>query len=169
MNGHVPTLGVPRRAAVIFLTSDGFSHPLEESHTTLSVISRVQANTMNKELTQLKTTILELLHQLKINVFYANQAAVMELNMAEAVFHTMTHDQLMNHVITHILPHAHHIRARDRVFFYKNRSLFAQLPESRVEYYADYFMHSIDEETAGVLWQYFNVILTLVESYRKRK
>lgn len=124
---------------------------------------------MNKELVKLKQVIEELIVQLKANVFYYDAQCVGELGVAELLFHNMTQDQLMDHVVRYILPHADKIRARDRHFFYKNRSLFAQLPEQRVSFYADYFMNHADDHTLMTMWQYFEVILRLVESYRKQK
>ncbi len=124
---------------------------------------------MNKELVQLKKVIRELIHQLKTNVFYRDTQAVAELGMADIVFDTMSHDQMTNHIVRYILPHADQIKSRNQDFFNKNRSIFSQLPDNRVQFYADYFMTKADKDTLDTLWKYFEVILALVEAHKKRR
>ena len=115
----------------------------------------------------LQNTITELVSQLRDSVFYHDNAAVSELTAAHIYFQRMAKTHIMDHVVAQVLPHAHKIRSRDKAFFFNNRSLFAELPQDRVDYYATYFMHHAPKDVMDSTWSYFDVMLKLAEKYKK--
>ena len=50
---------------------------------------------------------------------------------------TFKEDELMNHVISKMLPWRDQIKNKNDNFFYKNKEIFGKLPENKVNYFSD--------------------------------
>lgn len=117
-----------------------------------------------------KKTILELIHDLKDNIFNTDDEHG-DLMIVEFFFKRMHPDSVMDHVVKNILPHSSTIAERNIDFFLKNRSIFAGLPSDRVAYYAEIISEGsrLDDEDRQVIWEYFDTLVALAEDYKKIK
>ena len=117
-----------------------------------------------------QATILDLVHDLKENVFSSSDEQG-DLMMVEFFFKRMHQERIMEHIIQQILPHKNKIKDRNIDFFLSNRVLFAGLPSDRVDYYSNIIATGsrLCSDDRDVIWQYFDTLLALAESYRKIK
>lgn len=76
---------------------------------------------------------------------------------------------VMERFITHILPHSEMIQTRNEDFFVSgNHDMFGDLPQSKVIHWKRMWQSKdIDSDDRAVIWDYFNVFVTLAENYVK--
>jgi len=118
-------------------------------------------------LTDMKTTILELIEDLKDNVF-TSQAEIGDLILVEFFFKRMHPERIMNHIISKVLPWKKKIHDRDQKFFLENTSLFVGLPKDRIQHYSS-MINNLTGEDKKTIWLYFDTVIAIAENYRKTK
>ena len=125
---------------------------------------------MYQEPEDAKTTILELIRDLKDNIF-STEDEQGDLMVVEFFFKRMHSEMVMEHIIKNILPHKTKIDGRNISFFLDNRAIFAGLPADRVGYYSDIIStgERLDDEDRQVIWEYFDTLVALAEAYKKIK
>ena len=119
-------------------------------------------------LTTLKNTILDLIRELKEYIFiYPNEKG--DLFLVEFFFREMKEERIMQHIIDHVLPWKKQIQNKDQNFFLENRNIFKGIPEDRIAHYGQVIVNRdrVAEEDKESVWQYFDVIICLAESYKK--
>lgn len=90
------------------------------------------------------------------------------LLIAEQVFQFMSSKNLMNHVVSNILPHQRQINDKDEAFFLNNKQLFGKLPTSEVDYFGNLVINGgLSVEEKDMIWDYFKVFITFAECYKK--
>ena len=121
-------------------------------------------------LQDLKATILDLISDLKNNVFTLEDEKG-DLMVVEFFFKRLNPESLMQHVISHIIPWKDKIENKDQNFFLENKNIFKGLPEDRLTHYGQIIAKSerVDEEDKKVIWDYFNIIVEIAEIYKKNK
>lgn len=121
-------------------------------------------------LSDLKKTILELILVLKDNMLTRPDEQG-DLMMVEFFFERMHVESIMQHAIKNILPYKKYITNRNQNFFLENKKIFGGLPDDRVEHYANLVATSdrLDDDDREEIWEFFDVIISLVELYRKKK
>lgn len=124
------------------------------------------------EVNGMKRTILEFINDLML-VFSAKSPVGKrlhaDLSMMKFFFDRMDADKLMKHVVKEVLPHADQIERRDENFFLGNKAIFAGLPADRVaEISASWMKGYIDKENKDIIWQYFDTIIALAQTWKKR-
>jgi len=117
-----------------------------------------------------KNTILELIGDLKDNIFDQEEERG-DLMLVEFFFRRMHPERVIDHVSAFALPHKLQIKNRDINFFLENRKIFSGLPEDRIDYYSNMIAvgTKLSEEDRQTIWDYFDLFITLAESYRKVK
>lgn len=120
-----------------------------------------------KYLSALKTTLVELVDQLK-NVFegIVEQG---ELMIVGEYYKNKDENLIMDDISSHVLPFKTEIEDRNRSFFLNNKNVFGGLPESRVSHYTNYIQKNLDEDEMEIIWQYLNVMIQCAEMYKKIK
>ena len=118
----------------------------------------------------IKNTILELIGDLKDNIFESEEEKG-DLMLVEFFFKRMHPERVIDHIVSHALPHKNKIKNRDINFFIENRKIFAGLPEDRIDYYCNMIAvgEKLTDEDRQVIWSYFDTFVALAESYRKTK
>ena len=122
----------------------------------------------------IKTTILELIKDLKDNIF-TEPTEQGELALVEFFFKKMSAINVANHVISHVLPHEKCIKDRDLKFFIKEKdSIFGGLPQDRVNHFSN--LVTLPSEKGGmspedkqIIWSYFDALVDLSKKYKKNK
>jgi len=119
----------------------------------------------------LKKTIIELVKDLKENVFSDNYTEKGDMELILLFFSRMHESTVMNHVIKYILPHAEEIENRDKNFFTDNKHLFAGLPDDKVHHYSESIVKGgrVSEEDINAFWEYFDVIIEIASQHKKNK
>jgi len=122
------------------------------------------------ETVEAKRIILDLIIDLRDNIFDREDEEE-DLTNVEIYFKLLHPERVIDHVINHVLPHKKKIDKRDVNFFLKNKSLFAGLPEDKIKYYSTIIANGkrVSQEDRDVVWDYFDSLIALAESYRKRK
>lgn len=125
-----------------------------------------------QHLNDLKSTVLDLINDLKENVF-TRQDEQGDLMMTEFFFKRMHAEAIMNYVIKFVLPFKDKVVRRDVSYFIDNPTIFGGLPEDRVSYYADVISGrgatTISEGDRNVIWEYFDTLIAIAENYKKMK
>ena len=81
---------------------------------------------------------------------------------------SMSDQQAMNHIIRRVLPWKEHIQGRRDSFFYKNKKIFGELPEDKVNYFSDLWMSkTLDKDDKKEIWEFFDVFIAFAEEYKK--
>lgn len=121
-------------------------------------------------LKNLKDTIIDLITVLR-NEILIHPDEKGDMIMVEFFFGQMHEDMIMQHVIRHVLPHSSEIKNREETFFVENNSLYSGLPCERISHYTNLVSNSnsISAEDRKEIWDYFDTIVALAESYRKLK
>lgn len=128
----------------------------------------------NVLLSQLKTTVRELIADLSENIFTSKEEKS-DMALVDVFFECMSESQLMNHTIINTLPFAEQIKARDVHFFTTQKDkIFEGLPSDRIDYFEKLITTSSDEggmsdENKNVIWDYFNIIVAIAEKYKKNQ
>jgi hypothetical protein len=69
-----------------------------------------------------------------------------------------------------ILPWKEFIRTRNEDFFYKNKKIFGELPEDKVNYFSDLWKKGVfDEEDKKEIWEFMDCFVAYAEQYKKNK
>lgn len=124
-----------------------------------------------KILGDLKKTILEFITDLKDNIFTRDEEKT-DLQLVEFFFNKMDAETVMQKAILFILPWKSYIKERNADFFIKNKDIFQGLPPDKIEYFSSLWKKGdkrLSEENRGVIWDYFDTILTLIENHEKKK
>jgi len=123
-----------------------------------------------KLMRDLQTTVLELIADLKDNIF-VQEEEIGDLMLVEFFFKKMHPERIMNHIVSKVLPWKEQIKKRDQEFFLQNSSLFQGLPEDRISHYTNTIVKGdrIDDDNRNIVWQYFDTIIQLAETYKKIK
>lgn len=82
-------------------------------------------------------------------------------------FSIMSPEQVMNHVVQYILPHKAKIKSRADNFFYKNKMIFGDLPESQkyLDYLSDVWTNDFDIEDKEEVWEFFDIFVMYAEKF----
>lgn len=126
---------------------------------------------MSKYESSLKNTVLELIEELKTEVFTLNEDEEDDMFKISFFFKQMPARSVAAAIVRELIPHSEQIETRDQKFFETNRMLFSGLPEDRVDYYIDIITSSarITEEDKAVVWDYFDTILALAKRCKKEE
>ncbi len=118
----------------------------------------------------MKSTLLELVKDLKENIFKNNDEQG-DLMLVEFFFKRMPEEMVMQHIIKQVIPHKIKIKNRNINFFLENKCLFTGLPDDRVDHYRNIIVYSgrLNNEDLKIIWEYFDTIIALAELYRKHK
>lgn len=127
-------------------------------------------NNDQKFLAGAKTTILDLIRDLRDNIFEEIHEQ-RDLSTVEFFFSKMHETLVMKHVIQFILPHKNQIENKDLNFFLENTTLFSGLPQNKIDYYTQLITggQRLDEEDTDLMWDYFRNLVAFGEAYRKYK
>ena len=117
-----------------------------------------------------RNTILELIGDLKDNIFDREDEKG-DLMLVEFYFKRMHPERVIDYITSLALPHKSKIKARDVNFFLENKSIFAGLPEDRIEHYSNIIATGdrLGDDDRQIIWCYFDLFIRLAESYRKVK
>ena len=121
-------------------------------------------------LNDMKTTILDLIGDLKENIFILSDEQG-DLILVEFFFKKIHPDRVIQHIIDHVLPWKDKIKKRDINFFIENQGIFQGLPDDRIFHYGEVIGRSdrVDDEDRRVIWEYFDTMIILSEEYKKNK
>ena len=124
----------------------------------------------HKVLKDLKETVIDLLTVLREEIL-VHPDEHSDMIMVEFFFKQMHEDMVMQHVVRHVLPLSSQIENREEKFFAKNKALYSGLPSDRISHYTNLVTNSnsISDEDREEIWQYFDTIVALAESFRKQK
>ena len=124
---------------------------------------------LGDNLKNMRITILDLISDLKDNVFTEKNEKT-DFAIVEFFFKNMSSRNIMNHVISNVLPHKEEITTRNEEFF-KNNGLFSKLPTNKVHYYSNIIYQSdrLDKDDRNAIWAYFDMMIDIAESYKKNK
>lgn len=122
-------------------------------------------------LTNLKSTIIEFIES--IEAFFEDPNDQMDLMKVNLYFKNMSEIDLMNKIISHIIPHKEKVRVRDENYILSEKdSLFSEFPRDKVE--KIHRLVRLPAEKGGLssedriaVWQYFDVMIELGEQYKK--
>lgn len=116
----------------------------------------------------IKNTLLDFISDLKTEVFI-EEVEQGELFIVEFFFERLHPERCMNHIIDYLLPWKRQVRNRDMEFFKENRHIFEGLPEDRIDYYSNKILTKVDQESIEVMWEFFDTMIELAETYKKNK
>ena len=124
-----------------------------------------------KQLNNMKTTVLEFIGDLKDNVL-TSPSDQGDLVLVEFYFKRMHPLMLMEHIIKHVAPHHQHITDRNVQFFINQKDkIFAGLEESKVDYFAKMCSaegkEGIGAENRDIIWAYFDTMICIATEYKK--
>lgn len=121
---------------------------------------------IDKILNQLKEQVLNLLDDL-LNIC-PNET---DLLLVRVYFETQVEPQvLMDGFIQWVYPWKEQIMHKDEKFFEENDHIFGPLPKGKVDYLKEKMRDgTIDKSDKEIMWQYFQVFISLIEQYRKVK
>lgn len=121
----------------------------------------------NDLLDDMKTTILELVDDLSESVFTSENEQG-DLVMCKFYVKKLHPERIMKEIVNNVLQYDEMIQKRDEEFFLNNKSIFAGLPDDRINYYSRKLSSDeIDEDSKSVIWDYFDTITEIAKSYKK--
>ena len=84
-------------------------------------------------------------------------------------FTLLDSEEVMQHIINHVLPYKDKILEKNEEFFITDRKVFGQLPESEVEYFRNIIgkKGKINQQDKDKLWDYFKIFVIVAEEYKK--
>lgn len=124
---------------------------------------------MSKEdsLKDLSNTIKEFISDVRDNIA-TDSTEKGNLLQVEFFFNKMDYGTIMDYAIQHILPYEKKIKKRKLSFFVKNKEkIFGGLPMEEINKLSKKITEEISEEDQNVIWSYFDVIISIVEDYKK--
>lgn len=120
-----------------------------------------------------KRTAMEFINDLKMGVF-SDPSELVALSFVEAYYSGRDAEEVIDHLVTHVLPYKEHIKSRNVQFFInKKDAIFKGLPQANIDRFEVLVTRSpaeggLDEENKTVIWQYFDTFLWLSEEYKKK-
>ena len=76
--------------------------------------------------------------------------------------------ELMDNFIEYVLPWRDYIEQRDETYFEKNDHIFGKLPKNKVQHFKNLYTNDVfDASQKEIIWQYFDVFLSLADTYKK--
>ena len=79
-------------------------------------------------------------------------------------------ERLMREFIKWIYPWKDYIINHDERYFWENKHIFGPLPSDKVVYFRKKLVDgTFDQSDKNVIWQYFEVFISLMEQYNKTK
>lgn len=118
-----------------------------------------------------KNTIIDLITNLRDDIFTSSEERG-DLTAVEFFFRNCHHERIMMHLVNKLLPYKKEIVAKNINFFEDNSdTIFAGLPEDRVNYYSKIITSGkrISTEYRSTIWEYFDSLIALAELYQKNK
>lgn len=122
---------------------------------------------------QAKQTALEFISDLKMGIF-TNPAELVALSFVETYYSSRDAEEVIDHLVTHILPYKEHIKNRNVQFFVNKKDMiFKGLPQENVDRFEKLITNSpveggLDDENKSIIWQYFDTFIWLSEEYKKK-
>ena len=81
----------------------------------------------------------------------------------------MSPTKLIEGFIEYVLPWKEYITNRDETYFEKNDNIFGSLPAHKVQYFKTLYKNGVfGQEEKETIWQYFDVFVSLAETYKKQ-
>jgi hypothetical protein len=120
-----------------------------------------------------KRTIIEFIIDLRTGIF-SNPSEQLELVFVEAYYTKKDPEEAIHHLVSHVLPYREHITKRNLQFFVEKKDdIFRGLPQARIDHFAMLVatpseLGGLDEENKGIIWEYFDVFISLAEEYKKK-
>lgn len=120
-----------------------------------------------------KTTVLEFIADLRNGIF-TGSTEQNELLLVELFYSTKPANDVIHHLVRHILPHKDQITRRDIQYFFENKeTMFRGLPEERVEHFASLIERpaskgGLSDGNRKIVWEYFDVFVWLAEEHKKK-
>lgn len=75
---------------------------------------------------------------------------------------------IMEGFVKYVIPKRQYIIDRDERYFTENDTIFGKLPKNKVDHFKNlYLSGKIGDEEKQVIWDYFDVFLTLAENFEK--
>lgn len=114
----------------------------------------------------LKKDILNFIDRID-EIFVDHDIIIDEFVGIKFYFSVMKPENVMNHVVKHVLPHKEKIKSRADNFFYKNNMLFGDLPESKkyLNYLSDVWSKDFDYEDKNEVWEFFDLFIMYAEKF----
>lgn len=127
-------------------------------------------NLESSNLDSLKKVILDFIRDIKDNVLTLPKEQTHMVKL-EVFFECMRADIIAKHVQKKVLPFKKQIENREEQFFRDNTFIFSGLPEEHMAYYTSILSDSdrFDEDDKKAVWAYFDIIIDLIEQYKKNK
>jgi hypothetical protein len=132
---------------------------------------RKKKSTKNDYMKMLKSQVIRLLDQL-VNCLPDEQTDLIAIRLYFDAW--ISPQELMDSFIEYVLPHKVRISERDDTYFKNNEKVFGVIDlDPNVRHTKIYHFSRlwdkgiIDEESKGVVWEYFDVFVRLVELYQK--
>lgn len=125
-----------------------------------------------KTCSQLQSAIHDFISDLKENIFNQNSLEQGDFTVLEFFFSNMHPERVMFHCEDKFYPHRKKIMNQDESFFIENsKNLFEGLPSDRIQYYEHLITKTdrIADEDRELFWAHLQVILSIIEKYRKEK
>jgi hypothetical protein len=121
---------------------------------------------MDKILNQLKNQVLNLMDDLL--TICPNEA---DLLLVRLYFENQVEPEtLMKGFIKWIYPWKEYIVNRNEKYFEENEHIFGPLPSNKVSYFKKkYNDGTLNKNDKEIIWDYFDVFITLIEKYNKLK
>jgi murein L,D-transpeptidase YafK len=114
----------------------------------------------------LHTQIFSLIDEIKTLVPPNKQSVWM---LVKYFFLQMSDEDIMGHIITTVLPYKKQIFDEDEQFFISDKNIFGELPPEEVEYVKNMVKKDglLSPEDKQQFWEYFKVLITIAEGYKK--
>jgi len=121
---------------------------------------------LEKILYEFKTQVINFLNDI-ISIAPAEQ----DLVLLRIVFENRIDTEfVLNAFIEKMTPWKSYILSRNEDFFYNNDNIFGFIPTTKVSHFKRMFRDgTFNEEDKGVIWDYFNVFVSLADQYNKLK
>ena len=79
-------------------------------------------------------------------------------------------EMLMKGFITWVYPWKNYIKQHNERYFEENEHIFGPLPVDKVQYFKEKMKDgTFDEDDKEIIWEYFEVFISLVDQYNKLK
>jgi hypothetical protein len=117
-------------------------------------------------LTRQKATILECISDMR-QVFTSVDEQE-DIGLILFFFNRLHPTRIMNMVVDHVLPLKDHVKKRDATFFVKNKQMYAGLPPDRIKHYTSPKIIDQIGDDVEPLFQYFDIMISLAEQYKKQ-
>nr|QBK87208.1 MAG: uncharacterized protein LCMAC201_01100 [Marseillevirus LCMAC201] len=123
-------------------------------------------NVINKVLGQLRDQVLNLLDDLLS--ICPNEPDVL---LARLFFENQVNPEtLMLGFVKWVYPWKGYIKEHNEMYFEENEHIFGPLPVDKVQYFKDKIKDgTFDDDDKEIIWQYFEVFISLIEQYNKTK